>query len=108
MKISEKQKKIIAVTAYSVFVIFCFAFIAVNIFKFVYDDRSAQVYQNEQYVIGVYQEKIAIFAQGDSVPVEIYDVYVSTLPEKDQKALRKGIEVQGRVKLRSLIEDYTS
>lgn len=108
MKVSEKHKRIIRIAVFSVFVLFCFVFIANNIFKFIYDDRQTQVYENEKYIIGVYEEKIAVFTQGDSVPIEVYDVYVSTLPEKDQNSLRKGIEVEGKVNLKYLIEDYTS
>ena len=108
MKTTEKQRKVIKLISISVLVIFCFAFAAFNIFNFVYEDRQIQVYENEKYVIGVYDEKIAVFAQGDSVPIEVYDVYVSTLPESDQKALKKGVEVFGKAKLKFLIEDYTS
>ncbi len=108
MKAADKQKKLIKIISISVFVLFCFGFAAFNIFNFVYEDRQIQVYENEKYTIGVYEEKIAVFAQGDSVPIEVYDVYVTTLPESDQKALRKGIEVYGKVKLKYLIEDYTS
>ncbi len=60
------------------------------------------------YVVGVYEEKIAVFTQGDRVPIEIYNVYVGTLPQADQNALRAGIRVTGREKLREVIEDYTS
>ncbi len=61
-----------------------------------------------EYVIGVYQEKIAVFTQGDSLPIEIFDVYVSTLPALDQKELLNGVKVKGKVELRKRIEDYTS
>lgn len=108
MKTTEKQKKIIKMVSISALVLFCFIFAAFNIFNFVYEDRQIQVYENEKYIIGVYEEKIAVFAQGDSVPIEVYDVYVTTLPENDQKDIRKGIVVYGRVKLKYLIEDYTS
>lgn len=108
MKITSKTKKIIGAAAFSVFVIFSLIFISVNIFKFVYDDSKVQVNTQDKYIISVYKEKIAVFAQGDSVPIEVYDVYVSTLPEKDQIELKKGITVYGKNKLRYLIEDYTS
>ena len=61
-----------------------------------------------EYIIGVYQEKIAVFTQGDRLPIEIFDVYVSTLPALDQKELLKGIKVTGRIELKQRIEDYTS
>jgi len=63
---------------------------------------------NDKYVVGVYDEKVAVFAQGDSVPIEVFEVYISTLPVKDQIELKKGIVVEGKSSLRKLIEDYTS
>ncbi len=108
IKIKEKQRRIIKLISITVFAIFCLGFAAFNIFNFVYEDRQIQVYENERYIIGVYEEKVAIFAQGDGVPIEVYDVYVSTLPETDQKELKKGVEVFGKAKLKLLIEDYTS
>ncbi len=108
MKLGKKHRKLIKLVSISAFVIFCLGFAAFNIFNFVYEDRQIQAYENERYVIGVYEQKVAVFAQGDGVPIEIYDVYVSTLPENDQKELKKGVEVYGKAKLKLLIEDYTS
>ena len=76
----------------------------VDLFEGQYIVPNGMAYNS--YVID--DEKIAVFAQGDSVPIEIYDVYITTLPEKDQKSLRKGISAKGRTELRILIEDYTS
>ena len=108
MKIKERQRKIIKYISVAVLTIACLSFAAFNIFNFVYEDRQIQVYENEMYVIGIYEEKVAVFAQGDSIPIEIYDVYVSTLPESDQRDLKKGVEVYGKLKLKLLVEDYTS
>ncbi len=71
-------------------------------------EKIAQTYETDKYVVGVYEEKIAVFTQGDSVPIEIYDVYVKTLPVSDQNSLRKGISIQGKSELKRVIEDYTS
>lgn len=105
--LSNKLKKILflSVSALIILLSGLFAF-----FK-QYDNVSnkiAQTYQNDNYVLGVYQEKIAVFTQGDSVPIEIFDVYVSTLPKADQKTLRKGIAVKGKSELKRIVEDYTS
>ena len=69
---------------------------------------SQQNVSQDMYVIGVYDERIAVFAQGDKVPIEIFDVNVKNLPEKDQTELREGIRVANKTRLRELIEDYTS
>lgn len=70
--------------------------------------QAAQTNVIGKYTIGIYQEKIAVFTQGDSLPIEVYDVYVSTLPIFDQKELEKGVKVNGAAELRRRIEDYTS
>ena len=61
-----------------------------------------------EYTIGVYKEKVAVFTQGDALPIEIFDVYITTLPVFDQKELSKGIKVKGIKELKQRIEDYTS
>jgi len=105
---TNNRRKIIKIISIAVFTVLCLGFAAFNIFNFVYEDRQIQVYENEKYVIGVYEERVAVFAQGDSIPIEVYDVYVSTLPETDQRELKKGVKVFGKIKLKQLIEDYTS
>ncbi len=69
---------------------------------------SKQTVATQGYIISCYNDKIAVFTQGDSVPIEVFDVYISTLPEKDQKDLKKGVHVSTKTRLRELIEDYTS
>lgn len=79
-----------------------------NIFIYFQENKSVQLTNDDIYVIGVYQEKIAVYSQGDSVPIEVYDVYLSTLPESDIEILKEGLVVKGKKELRRLIEDYTS
>ena len=79
-----------------------------NIFSYFQENKSVQLTNDDIYVIGVYQEKIAVYSQGDSVPIEVYDVYLSTLPESDIEILKEGLVVKGKKELRRLIEDYTS
>lgn len=61
-----------------------------------------------KYVVREYGNKIAVFMYGEVTPFKVHDVYVSTLPEADQIALKKGINVSTIEELRKLIEDYTS
>ena len=63
---------------------------------------------NDSYTICEYQGKIAIFKGDESVPIEIYDVYVSTLPQHDRLLLEQGITVETPKELQKIIEDYTS
>ena len=59
------------------------------------------------YTIGEWQGQVAVFLENGELKT-VYDVPISTLPDHDQTMLRKGIVAQGKEKLRSLIEDYTS
>lgn len=69
-------------------------------------DKKAQVSENGQFMLGVYEEKIAVFQNGKII--EIYDVYVNTLPESDRILLRNGIIIEGKKELKEKIEDFTS
>ena len=55
-----------------------------------------------------YDGKIAIFRNEDTQPLNIYDSYVSVLPQSDQEKLKSGITVSNTDDLQKVIEDYTS
>lgn len=59
------------------------------------------------YIVGVYDGKVAVFSSSGDLE-EVYDVYVSTLPEYDREQLRIGVRAEDANSLRALIEDYTS
>lgn len=107
MILQKKMKAFLAMLS-AILIAICAGIIIFIISSGSHKEKLAQTYETEQYVVGVYKEKIAIFTQGDSVPIEIFDVYVTTLPPKDQKTLRKGVYVQGKAELKRMIEDYTS
>ena len=60
------------------------------------------------YRIGEYQGNVAVYEEGSSTPLTVYDVPVSVLPEADVAALEKGIPVQTARELALAIEDYIS
>lgn len=83
--------------------------LAVVIFNNAYSKyKAVETNTDTTYKIGVYNEKIAVFSQGDRIPIEVFDVYISTLPKKDQNDLKKGVIVKSKMELKRLIEDYTS
>ena len=49
-----------------------------------------------------------MFRYPEESPLLIFDVYVSTLPEYDQRLLQEGIPAAGEKQLTKLIEDYIS
>lgn len=63
---------------------------------------------NDYYTIAEYQGKIAVFKNGENVPMDIYNVYVSTLPQHDKTLLEQGIKIETPEELQKIIEDYTS
>ncbi len=61
-----------------------------------------------QYRLSVYDGRIAVFETGETEPVEVFDVFVASLPYNEQIELRNGLTATGRSELQKLIEDYTS
>ncbi|MBQ9415194.1 MAG: hypothetical protein IJU16_08745 [Clostridia bacterium] len=59
-------------------------------------------------VLGVWQEKIAVFLPDAAEPECVYDTPLSSLPAAEQERLRQGIAVEDRQQLRRLVEEYTS
>lgn len=60
------------------------------------------------YVLSDYQGKIAVFENGNSIPINVFDTYTSSLPQHDRALIEKGIKATTTDELQSLIEDYTS
>ncbi|MDD2362182.1 MAG: hypothetical protein PHH84_04400 [Oscillospiraceae bacterium] len=60
------------------------------------------------YMIGSWEDKLAVFAPPDTAPYQVYDVYLSTLPEEEQQRIKNGIQVFDESTLTALLEDYTS
>ncbi len=59
-------------------------------------------------ILGEWEGKLAVFAPNAISPDEVYDVYISTLPEEEQRRLEEGIAVYDEQTLLGLLEDYTS
>ena len=59
-------------------------------------------------VLGVWEGKLARFWPDGLSPQEVYDVYVVSLPEEEQRRLEEGIPVYDDRTLAGLLEDYTS
>ena len=72
------------------------------------EEQSASAVITPTYLMKSYGGKLAVFQQEQETPLLIFDVYVSTLPEYDQRLLQKGIPAKGEEHLTRLIEDYIS
>lgn len=98
---------------YIYFGIFCFA-ILMLLFLIISNNVTKSLKENkyispiEYYVLSEYQGKIAVFKNGENIPINVFDTYISALPQHDRKLIENGIQVQTKEELQSLIEDYTS
>lgn len=58
--------------------------------------------------LGVYDGKLARFSQNGTVPLEVYEVDIATLPAEEQTRLQHGVAVTDADTLAALLENYTS
>ncbi len=59
-------------------------------------------------VIGEWEGRVAVFLPQASSPEQVYDTWVSSLPDEDQRRLREGVTVGDTAELAARLEDYTS
>ena len=58
-------------------------------------------------MLGVWEERLALFENGNALPKEVYDVWIATLPDTEQQRLQAGIPITDDGMLAGLLEDYT-
>ncbi len=61
-----------------------------------------------EYIIAEYEGKLAVFLPNRVAPKKVFDIYVSTLPQKDREDLARGVGAVDYKQLLSLLEDYSS
>lgn len=59
------------------------------------------------FVIAAWEDRVAVFEGNDTYPMQVYDTFVSTLPDELQQQLRQGVPVHSDSQLSVLLEDYT-
>ena len=67
--------------------------------------QRAEPDASEMYVLRDYNGRIAVFACGE--PLEVFDIFTSSLPKSEAERVYKGITVEGGEALQRLIEDFT-
>ena len=60
------------------------------------------------YTLSEYKGRIALYKQGYAMPVEIYEVYTSSLPQEEQQKVKDGIDAYTDSEILKIIEAYTS
>ncbi len=92
-------------------IILCIAFafaISSMIFTFFLEPAYAEekTPKEQKYFLGEYNGNLAIFSQKESSPIEILDIKLDSLPERDIKRIKNGIESNDLNEIISIIEDY--
>lgn len=59
-------------------------------------------------IIGMWNDRVAVYMPQTDMPLEVYDAAVSSLPAEEQARLREGIEVFDSETLAHYLEDYLS
>ncbi len=69
-------------------------------------DKSEKQSSNEAYILTEYNDKIAIFERNGTGPIMVFDVSVSSLPQRDITRIKKGVPTSSLEEAVRLIEDY--
>ena len=59
------------------------------------------------YIVGQWEGLLAVYAADGGQPLEIFDVYIASLPPEERVRLTAGIPAVDDVALARLLEDYT-
>ncbi len=59
------------------------------------------------YILTDYHGRIALFESNNQIPIKVFDVFTSTLPEKDIELITKGIKVNYN-EVPKTLEEYLS
>ena len=61
---------------------------------------------SQVYVVKEFEGKVAVFQQGNNLPIQILDCIIKDLPPDAVQALTTGIEVNSINELQKIIEAY--
>ncbi len=68
--------------------------------------KSSEAYE-KTYILKDYNGRIALFEKGSTEPIEVYDIFTQSLPEKDIKIIKDGITVN-QADIQLILEEYLS
>lgn len=58
------------------------------------------------FLLGIHDAHVALWADEDPHPLQVYDIRADTLPPADQVLLRRGIRANSREELWMVLENY--
>lgn len=71
-------------------------------------EEQPKLVEEYDYLLKDHEGKLAVFFYGEEQPREVFEVYISTLPEYDQGQLNEGVPVKDYEELLIRLEDYSS
>lgn len=69
-------------------------------------DQKTETTKPLFYILGEYKGLLAVYAGGSDIPLEIFDVKISSFPVDDINAVKTGITVSSEEDLQRLIKDF--
>ena len=58
------------------------------------------------FLLGIHEGRVALWRDGEARPEQIYDIRADTLPPADRLALSRGIRLESREEVWSVLENY--
>jgi len=105
-----KQKSILIVLIICTFIV-CLFFVVFIIKSYSPKKefiKETTTYPVAGYLLGEYEGKLATYSTNSDIPIEVFDVFVSSLPLEDKEEIEEGIYANSEEELQSLVEDFTS
>ena len=68
-------------------------------------NNSSEI-QNTKYVLGEFNGNLAIYQANSDTPLEVLDVQISSLPERDIERIKNGITADTLSEIILIAEDY--
>lgn len=57
-------------------------------------------------ILKEYNGKVALYDSNNTTPVSVYNIYIDSLPQNDQKSLKEGIKIESDNHLDKILQDY--
>ena len=84
-------------------IIFCFSAFSTPITT---ENSSDYSNQSLKYLLKDFNGMLAVYERDKKSPIEVLDVRISSLPERDAEKIKKGIFANTLNEIYSIIEDY--
>lgn len=93
-----------------IIILICVTSIIININKTKTATKAIETVtqrNNYKYEIKDYKGRIAVYVYGKELPIEIFEIYTDSLPNKDSDMIKNGINISNEKELQQKIEELT-